>query len=196
MLDDSIQPRPPAALAAIQAATTTLGFGMASESRTGALLRVLAAAKPGGRILELGTGTGLATAWLLQGMDRTARLTTVDDNAEVQAIAQAHLGTDPRLRLVHQAGEEFITQALAAGERYDLIFADTWPGKYRLLDETLALLFPGGLYIIDDMLAQPNWPDDHPPKVAALIANLDARPGYAVAKLAWATGLILVTRTP
>jgi predicted O-methyltransferase YrrM len=36
-----------------------VGFTMASDAWTGALLRTLAAAKPGGSLLELGTGTGL-----------------------------------------------------------------------------------------------------------------------------------------
>ena len=49
----------PPALAAIQAETVALGFNMASEPQTGALLRALAASKPAGTLLELGTGTGL-----------------------------------------------------------------------------------------------------------------------------------------
>lgn len=193
MLNDHTQPTPPAALFAIQQATAANGFTMPSEPLTGALLRSLAASKPGGRLLELGTGTGLATAWLLAGMNASATLTSVDNDREVQAIAQAHLGQDPRVRFILQPGEAFIEAAVAENARYDLIFADTWPGKYWLLEETLGLLAPGGLYVIDDMLPQPNWPADHPPKVAALIADLEVRPGYAVTKLAWATGLMIVT---
>jgi predicted O-methyltransferase YrrM len=196
MLNDQSQPNPPAQWSAIQQATAAHGFGMPSEALTGALLRTLAASKPGGRLLELGTGTGLATAWLLAGMDATATLISVDNDVDVQAIAQAHLGHDPRLRFVHQPGESFIEKAVAEKARYDLIFADTWPGKYWLLDETLGLLAPGGFYVIDDMLPQPNWPADHPPKVAALIADLEARRGVAVTKLGWASGLMIVTRQP
>jgi hypothetical protein len=40
---------------------------------TGLFLRTLAASKPAGRFLELGTGTGVATAWLLDGMDHASR---------------------------------------------------------------------------------------------------------------------------
>jgi len=194
MLNDHIQPNPPAQLSAIQQATAANGFTMPSESLTGALLRSLAASKPGGRLLELGTGTGLATAWLLAGMDATATLISVDNDGTVQAIAQRHLGQDPRVRFIRQPGEAFIKSAVAEGVRYELIFADTWPGKYWLLEETLGLLALGGFYIIDDMLPQPNWPADHPPKVAALIADLEARHEYAVTKLAWASGLMIVTR--
>ena len=54
--------RLPAPLEAIEEATTRMGFDMPSTRDTGALLRVLAAGKPAGRFLEIGTGTGLATA--------------------------------------------------------------------------------------------------------------------------------------
>jgi len=194
MFNDHIQPHPPSQLAALQEATVAIGFTMPSEALTGALLRSLAASKAGGRLLELGTGTGLATAWLLAGMDAGATLTSVDNNTSVQAIAQRHLGDDARVHFILQPGEQFIEAAVAAKDRYDLIFADTWPGKYWLMAETLSLLAPGGFYIVDDLLPQPNWPADHAPKVAALIADLETRPGYAVTKLAWASGLMILTK--
>ena len=75
----------PAAWAHIQARTVAMGFDMPSEPNTGAMLQLLAASKPGGRFLELGTGTGLATAWLLSGMDGAARLISVD-GAETDAV--------------------------------------------------------------------------------------------------------------
>src|SRR5262249_2767374 len=55
----------PPVVDAILRDTREMGFSMASEPQTGSLLRTLAASKPGGRFLELGTGTGVATAWLL-----------------------------------------------------------------------------------------------------------------------------------
>ncbi len=65
----------------ITADTAAAGFTMASEPKTGALLSVLAASKPGGRLLELGTGTGIGTAWMLSGMDADRTLDTVDVEA-------------------------------------------------------------------------------------------------------------------
>ena len=51
---------------------------MASVPRLGALLRALVASKPGGRFLELGSGTVHGTACLLSGMDAASHLDTVD----------------------------------------------------------------------------------------------------------------------
>ena len=70
------------------------GFGMASEPLTGSLLRALAASKPRGKFLEIGTGTGYGTAWILDGMDQDSRLESVDNDPQVQAIAQHYLGAD------------------------------------------------------------------------------------------------------
>jgi predicted O-methyltransferase YrrM len=185
--------RTPEVLGAIHKDTTELGFTMASEPKTGALLAVLAASKPGGRLLEIGTGTGLGTAWLLAGMDADARLETVDTDARVAAVARRHLATDPRVTFHVMDGAEFIAHSPRG--QFDLIYADAWPGKFTQLDEALSLLRIGGIYLIDDLLPQPNWPEGHAPKVPALIDALERRPGFATVKLAWASGLMLVVRT-
>jgi len=61
------------------------------------MLRTLVASKPGGRFLELGTGTGIATAWLLEGMDERSTLISVDNDGAVQSVARDSLGADNRL---------------------------------------------------------------------------------------------------
>ncbi len=126
-MDELVHLNPPAALPAILGRTEALAFPMPSEPRTGAMLRVLAASKPGGRFLELGTGTGLCTAWLLDGMDLDARLTSVDVEPEVQAVAREFLGGDTRLEIVTADAGEFLQQQKP--ETYDLIFADAMLGK-------------------------------------------------------------------
>jgi len=86
-MDDRVGRIPPA-VAALRAAAHDAGFTMSCEERTGSLLAVLAAARPGGRILELGTGVGAGTAWLTSGMDATASLVTIELDATLQAIAR------------------------------------------------------------------------------------------------------------
>jgi predicted O-methyltransferase YrrM len=165
---------------------------MASEPQTGSFLRTLAATKPAGTFLELGTGTGLSTAWILDGMDQTSTLLSVDNDEKVQSIAIQHLGRDPRVAFQLADGAAFLETL--KGQTFDFIFADTWPGKYDHLDEALALLKPGGLYLIDDMLPQSNWPPGHTLKVTTLISTLEQRPDLTITKLSWATGLIIAAK--
>jgi predicted O-methyltransferase YrrM len=191
-MNDNDFPRTPRAIPEILADTAALGFTMTSEPKVGALLAVLAASKPGGRFLELGTGTGHGAAWLLAGMDAASTLDTVDTDPDVVAIARRHLGTDPRVTFHVIDGGGFLQRLPAPG--FDLIYADAWPGKFSHLDAALAVLRPGGIYVIDDLLPQPNWPVDHAPRVPVLIEDLERRPELATVKLAWGSGLMVVVR--
>jgi predicted O-methyltransferase YrrM len=110
----------------------------------------------------------------------------------VQAIARRHLDHDSRVTFQLADGAAFLTTL--KGRKFDYLFADTWPGKYDHLDEALALLKPGGLYIIDDMLPQPNWPPGHAVKAAMLIATLEQRADLTLTKLNWATGLLIAAK--
>jgi predicted O-methyltransferase YrrM len=186
--------RAPAALGRIAARTSDMKFDMASDAQTGALLQALALSKPGGRFLELGTGTGAATAWLLSGMDAASTLISVDNDETVQAVARECLGGDKRLNLVTLDGAAFLWRQ--PKKCYDLVFADAIPGKYEALDETLAIVKVGGFYVIDDMLPQPNWPEGHAAKASALLEQLAADDRFAMMPLAWSTGVVVLVRKP
>ncbi len=191
-MDDLGYIQQPAALDAILGRTQALKFNMASEPRTGALLRTLAASKPFGRLLELGTGTGMATAWLLAGMDAGSTLISVDTDAQVQAVAREILGTDGRLTLIAEDGAAFLRRQ--PPQSFDLVFADALPGKYEALDEALAVVKSGGFYIIDDMLPQPNWPEGHAEKVPVLLNRLTTDPRFVVVPISWASGVVVAVR--
>lgn len=191
-MNDAEIHRQPDLIGRIVSDTEAMSFTMISEPKVGALLAVLAASKPAGRLLELGTGTGHGTAWLLAGMDGASTLDTVDTDEHVVAVARRHLGDDHRVRFHLVDGAQFLQQV--DGNQFDLIYADAWPGKFSHLDEALALLRPGGIYVIDDLLPQPNWPEGHAPKVPALITEIERRDQFATVRLAWASGLMLVVR--
>ena len=193
-MNDSEILRQPATVAGIIAETEAMGFGMVSEPKVGSLLAALASSKPGGTFLELGTGTGHGTAWLLAGMDAASRLDTVDVDLAVVSVAQRHLGFDTRVNFNIMDGAEFLERS--ASRQFDFIYADAWPGKFSHLDVALSMLRPGGMYIIDDLLPQPNWSDGHAPKVPALIDDIERRDQFATVRLAWASGLLLVVRKP
>lgn len=191
MNQDINQPYPKA-YAAIEQATHTSGFTMASDVLTCSLLKTLAATKPSGKFLELGTGTGLSTSWILEGMDAASSLISIDNDAAFLVIAQQFLGTDGRLELVCIDGADWFEQSKDL--KFDYIFADTWHGKYLLLDEAIAMLNPGGLYIIDDMLPQPNWPEGHHEKAVKLVEMLEQRTDLVLTKQHWATGIVIAVK--
>lgn len=191
MTDAINQPYPPAYVA-IDQATRAHGFTMPSDPLTCSLLRTLAAAKPGSQFLELGTGTGLSTAWILDGMDAQSTLISFDNDPVLLEIARTYLHDDERLSLVESDGEAWVTDNL--GSKFDYIFADTWHGKYLLLDEVLAMLNPGGFYIVDDMLPQPNWPEGHAEKALGFVEGLEKRSDLLLTKQHWATGIIVAVK--
>ncbi len=190
-MNETYEPLPQTYLE-IQKATEESGFTMASDLSACSFLRTLAGTKPGGDFLELGTGTGLSTAWVLEGMDQTSNLISIDFDDSVLSIAQQFLGSDSRLKLELIDGEKWVEANRET--RFDFIFADTWHGKYLMLDEVLEMLKIGGLYIVDDMLPQPNWPEGHAEKAEKFVEKLESFPNLNVTKLNWSTGIIVATR--
>lgn len=192
-MDDLEGIRPPATYGRILARSRAINFSMNSDLLTGCLLRTLAASKPHSSLLELGTGAGLGTSWILDGMDASSMLVSVENDREALTIAKEELGHDVRVRFVLGDTAEFLR---ACRERFDFIYADTWAGKYSHLDIALDLLRPGGFFLVDDMLPQPNWPDGHAGKATTLVSSLSALKNFSVTKLSWSTGLVLCVKRP
>jgi len=191
MMVDSIFSDMPVQYENIAEATKAIEFNMASDMQTGSLLKTLAASKISGRILELGTGTGLATSWIVDGMDERTKLITIENNTLLLDIARKAL-QDSRVEFVWADGYAWIQTY--SGEKFDMVFADAMPGKYDLFEETIGLVKVGGFYIIDDMLPQPNWPEGHADKVERFIGELGKRNDILLTKLNWSTGIIIVTK--
>ena len=176
----------------IEAKCQEIGFTMPSDIYIGTLLKTLISSKPKSKLLELGTGIGLSLAWMIDGMDSDSKLITVDNDAKLIAIANSFFGTDNRVEIVCADGTEWIQNY--HGDKFNLIFADAWPGKYSELDETLELVKAGGFYIIDDMSTQPNWPNGHEENVNKLIKYLEGRNDFNLTKMNWSTGVIICTK--
>jgi predicted O-methyltransferase YrrM len=168
------------------------GFTMSCEPETGALLAVLAAAVPaGGRILELGTGAGVGTGWVLHGLAGRSdvEVVTVDHTAGTTDLV-AGLSWPPHVRLV-------IGDAVAVTARegaFDLVFADAQGGKWNGLDVTVAALREGGHLLVDDMTPPAFADAHHERKTAEVRAALLSHPDLISVPMAWASGLILSTR--
>ncbi|WP_245800034.1 O-methyltransferase [Zobellia uliginosa] len=177
----------------IQRKSKEVGFTMPSDLYVGSLLKTLMLSKPNGRFLEMGTGIGLSLSWMIDGMGPGSRLVSVDSDSDLIEIVSGYFGADKRVELVCQDGSEWIRSY--EGAHFDLIFADAWPGKYSEIDEMLRLLTIGGFYIVDDMTAQPNWPEGHEDNVGRLVGYLEGRDDLVLTKLNWSTGLIVAVKT-
>lgn len=175
----------------IKADSKKISFSMPSDLQTGSFLRTLTSTKREGHILELGTGTGLSLTWIIEGMCKNSNLISIDNSSEYQNIAKNYI-KESNITFVCDDAEKWILNY--TGLKFDLIFADAWPGKYLVLEETLNLLNSGGIYLIDDMLPQLNWPKNHDKNVETLIQHLEKREDIQLTKMRWSTGLILITK--
>jgi predicted O-methyltransferase YrrM len=176
----------------IQSKSEAIGFTMPSDLYVGSLLKTLISSKPGANVLELGTGMGMSLSWMIEGMDAHSTLTTIDNNTELIAIANTYFGKDKWVNIICEDGATWIQNY--EGPQFDVIFADAWPGKYSHIDAVLKLIKIGGFYIIDDMMAQRNWPENHYKNVEQLIGYLESRKDFSITKMNWSTGIVIAVR--
>jgi predicted O-methyltransferase YrrM len=172
--------------------STELNFNMLSDLQTGSFLRTLCASKPNGNILELGTGTGLSLCWIAEGASKEANIISIDNNDQFQSVAREVFQDDPRIEFLCLDANDWLKNYTES--KFDIIFADAWPGKYENLDEALNLITTGGFFIIDDLLPQPNWPDQHDQNVDRLFQYLIKRKDFVHTTFNWSTGLMLFTK--
>ena len=182
----------PAIHTELESKSKEISFTMPSDLYIGSLLKTLVSSKPNGHFLELGTGVGLSLSWMIDGMNESSTVISVDNDEELVTIANTYFGHDERVKIICQDGSDWIHQNTK--ECFDLIFADAWPGKYSEIENVLSMVKVGGFYIIDDMNAQPNWPQGHETLVNTLVDYLELREDFVLTKMNWSTGLIIATR--
>ena len=170
-------------------------FHMSSARDTGQLLRTLAASKPGGLLLEIGTGVGVGAGWLLDGMDRAARLITLEVHPEAAQIGKEMLAADSRAEVVHADAIAWLREY--DGPLFDLIFVDASVPKYEERALTLSRIAPGGLFVCDDVIWQPSWDPAVRPsrdRVEKFRLEIFDETEFQVTLMDWGPGICVATR--
>lgn len=123
----------------------------------GAVLQTLAAALSAKSVVEIGTGTGVASLWLLRGMPQDGVLTTIDVEVEHQraakeAFAEAGIrGT--RTRTIQGRASDVLPRLTDGAYDLVLVGADK-PSYPEYVEQALRLLRPGGMLAVDGALSQ------------------------------------------
>ena len=168
------------------------GFPYSCEPEVGRLLATLAAHLPArARVLELGTGTGVGTAWITSALHPRTDVTVVSDERDPGTAALTARGDWPGF--VELRCADALTMLGQAGE-FDLIFADAQGGKWEGLDHTIAALAPHGLLVVDDMTATPRWDAGQRARQQEVRQALLTSPLLTSVELDHGSGVILSSR--
>ncbi len=148
-------PCEPAIIHTAREAAEILGAQPVS-AHAASLLTLLCASSRAENVLEIGTGTGVSTLALLQGLRAQAALSTLDiDSSRSQKarelVQRSGWEGDRRIRTIVGAAQRVLPRLSA--QSYDLIFLDLIPELTEFcVYQALALLQQGGLLIVNDAL--------------------------------------------
>lgn len=139
-----------------RAQAARLGFEHSSSPETGRLLHLLAGLRGRERVAETGTGAGVGAAWIVSALDPAVPFFTAERDPGLAAAAAGLFAEDPNVRVLEGDWHD----VLPAHAPFDLLFHD---GSKRRPDldgeETLRLLSPRGLVVLDDLTPGRPGPD-------------------------------------
>ncbi|MDQ1626466.1 MAG: hypothetical protein QOI54_210 [Actinomycetota bacterium] len=121
----------------------------------GSALRLLAASVGARAVVEVGTGAGVGSVYLLRGMRPDGVLTTIDvepehHRAARETLTEAGVAAN-RVRLISGRALDVLPRLTDAA--YDLVFCDADKQEYAgYLEQALRLLKPGGVVVFDNAL--------------------------------------------
>ena len=158
----------------------------------GAYLRQLAHQIKAQSVVEVGTGSGVGSLWLLEGMHSSGTLTSIDDEMEHTSIAKIALAeadiAQPRFRLITNSVMDVMTKL--TDRAYDLVVFRHNPEDLSFaISEAHRILRSGGVFVIDNFFGGGKVPDpaQRDPKTIAL---RDAGKSIKSDTDSWVTSLV------
>ena len=131
------------------ALTERLGFEKSCRPEVGRLLHLLAASRGRGRVAEIGTGTGVGSAWIVSALPPQVPFFTSEIDEDLAASALELFASDENVHVL--AGDW--RKLLPPEAPFDLVFYDA-AKQLRPREDgelVLGLLAPGGIAVLDDL---------------------------------------------
>jgi predicted O-methyltransferase YrrM len=161
---------------AIKVAARARGVEIGTRDLTqgaGAYLSFLAQLLKAQSVVEVGTGSGVGSLWLLDGMLKSGTLTSIDDEMEHSSIAKLALAeaevAPSRFRLITNPVMEVMTKL--TDRAYDLVIYRHNPEDLTYaISEAQRILRSGGVFVIDNFFGggKVSDPAQRDPKTVAL----------------------------
>lgn len=199
---DMVADEPPAIVSA-RAHAAEVGCPAIAPA-VGSTLAALASAVNARAVVEIGTGAGVSTLWLLRGMRPDGVLTSVDTDGEHQRVARLALSEaeipTARARLINGSASDVLPRLADGG--YDLILCDAAPGQYLdYLSHLRRVLRPGGILAWHGLLWRERVTDRSARDADTvawrdLLAALKAEGTVRTAVLPVGDGLLIAVPTP
>ncbi len=170
----------------------------------GAALRLIAAMADARSVVEIGTGAGVGSMWLLRGMRPDGVLTTIDVEPEHHRAARETFSeagiAGNRVRLISGRALDVLPRLTDAA--YDLVFCDGDKTEYAgYLEQALRLLRPGGVVAFDnalwhDRVADPTQRDEETTAIRELGRSMREDDRLVSALLVAGDGLLVAVKKP
>ena len=166
---------------------------------SGALLRFVARSIQAKHVVEVGTGTGVSSLYLLNGMAEDGVLTSIDIEVEHQRVAKETLSAAEipagRFRLI--AGRAMEVLPRLTDGAYDMVLVDADKSEYTLyFEQALRLLRSGGIIAFDnalwhDRVADPAQRDEETVALRDLVTMIRGHEGLTPVLAPVGDGLLL-----
>lgn len=169
----------------------------------GAYLSFLAQLLKAQSVVEVGTGSGVGSLWLLDGMLKSGTLTSIDDEMEHSSIAKTAFAeaeiAPSRFRLITNPVMEVMTKL--TDRAYDLVIYRHDPEDLTYaISEAQRILRSGGVFVIDNFFggSKVSDPAQRDPKTVALreagkALKADSE-SWAISLIPVGDGLLLATK--
>ncbi|ESL04376.1 O-methyltransferase [Catonella morbi ATCC 51271] len=109
-------------------------------------------------ILEVGTATGFSSVFMLEFLNKKAKITTIEKMEDRVVKAEKNFNKfdkNKQITLIEGDATDILSELVSKDKTYDFIFMDAAKGQYiNFFENIKKLLVSGGILITDNMLQE------------------------------------------